>query len=94
MSNNHILADKQLQFILESNKKINLAHGAVRTGKTVGSGFRFMQAVDSCPDSQKMCIRDRSLYSDASPGNEIALNMYNHHLCPLTLGSFPKDLHQ
>ena len=56
MSNNHILADKQLQFILESNKKINLAHGAVRTGKTVGSGFRFMQAVDSCPDSQIWAI--------------------------------------
>lgn len=52
----HVLAERQLQFIIESTKKINLAHGAVRTGKTIGSGFRFMQAVDACPDSQIWAI--------------------------------------
>jgi len=46
------LAPKQLKFILESTKKINLAHGSVRSGKTVCTLFRFMQAVDECPDSQ------------------------------------------
>ncbi len=45
-------APKQLEFILNSNKKWNLAHGSVRSGKTVGTLFRFMQACDQCPDSQ------------------------------------------
>ena len=47
-----LLAPKQLQFVLESSKKINLAHGSVRSGKTVCTLFRFMQAADMCPDSQ------------------------------------------
>lgn len=43
---------KQLEFILNSQAHWNLAHGAVSTGKTVCSTFRFMQAVDQCPDSE------------------------------------------
>ena len=43
---------KQLQFIIESTKKWNIAHGSVRCGKTVGTLFRFMHAVDQCPDSK------------------------------------------
>lgn len=46
------LAPKQVKFILESNKKWNLAHGSVRSGKTVCTLFRFMQAVNDCPDSK------------------------------------------
>jgi PBSX family phage terminase large subunit len=49
---NEILSNKQLQFIAESTKKVNLAHGSVRSGKTVGTLFRFMQACYECPDSQ------------------------------------------
>jgi PBSX family phage terminase large subunit len=49
---NHLLCPKQLEFILDSTKKINIAHGAVRCGKTVGTLFRFMQAVNKCPDNQ------------------------------------------
>ncbi len=45
------LSKKQLQFIIESTAKWNLAHGSVRSGKTVGTLFRFLQAVDQCPDS-------------------------------------------
>ena len=45
-------SDKQLEFILHSTKHWNLAHGSVRTGKTICTLFRFMQAVDQCPDSQ------------------------------------------
>lgn len=47
-----LLAPKQLEFIINSTRKINLAHGSVRSGKTVCTLFRFMQAVDQCPDSQ------------------------------------------
>jgi PBSX family phage terminase large subunit len=46
------LAPKQVEFILNSTKRWNLAHGAVRTGKTVCTAFRFMQAVNDCPDSK------------------------------------------
>jgi PBSX family phage terminase large subunit len=49
---NTILAPKQIEFTINSTAKWNLAHGAVRTGKTVGSLFRFMQAAHECPDSQ------------------------------------------
>ncbi|HXB10963.1 MAG TPA: PBSX family phage terminase large subunit [Bacteroidia bacterium] len=48
----NLLAPKQMDFILDSTKKINIAHGSVRSGKTVATLFRFMQAVESCPDSQ------------------------------------------
>jgi len=47
-----LLSPKQLEFIINSTAHWNLAHGAVRTGKTYGTLFRFMQAVDECPDSQ------------------------------------------
>lgn len=50
MSN--LLAPRQYEFILHSTKKINIAHGSVRSGKTVATLYRFMQAVNSCPDSQ------------------------------------------
>lgn len=47
-----VLSEKQMEFIIHSTKKINLAHGSVRCGKTVGSIVRVMQEVDRCPDSQ------------------------------------------
>jgi PBSX family phage terminase large subunit len=40
---------KQMEFILDSNAKYNLAHGSVRSGKTVGVLFRFLQEVMKCP---------------------------------------------
>lgn len=43
---------KQWEFITNSTRKWNLAHGSVRTGKTEGTLFRFMQAAYECPDSQ------------------------------------------
>lgn len=43
---------KQTQFILNANSKWNLAHGSVRSGKTVGTLFKFMCEVDTCPDSK------------------------------------------
>jgi len=45
------LSKKQLEFVVNSTKRWNLAHGSVRTGKTVCTLFRFMQAVNDCPDS-------------------------------------------
>jgi len=47
-----ILSDKQLEFIENGNRRWNLAHGPVSSGKTVGSLFLFMQRVFECPDSQ------------------------------------------
>ena len=45
------LSPKQIEFIENSVAHWNLAHGSVRSGKTVGTLFRFMQAVYDCPDS-------------------------------------------
>lgn len=66
-ANNNVLADRQLEFVLNSTKKINLAHGSVRCGKTMGSLFRFLQACFECPDSQIWMIGHTSstIYDNA-----------------------------
>jgi len=46
------LAPKQVEFIKNANAKWNLAHGSVRSGKTVGTLFKFMLEAAECPDSQ------------------------------------------
>lgn len=43
--------DKQIEFIINSHAPWNLAHGAVRAGKTECTLWRFLQAADECPDS-------------------------------------------
>jgi PBSX family phage terminase large subunit len=48
MTNKPAFSPKQWQFIKESTAKFNLAHGSVRSGKTVCSIFRFLQAVEMC----------------------------------------------
>jgi PBSX family phage terminase large subunit len=45
------LSKKQVDFIGNCTAKWNIAHGSVRTGKTVGTLWGFMHAVDQCPDS-------------------------------------------
>jgi len=47
-----ILSKKQIEFVVKSLSKINIAHGSVRSGKTVGVVFRFMQALDMCPGTK------------------------------------------
>jgi PBSX family phage terminase large subunit len=49
---NDPFSPKQLEFIINSTAKWNIAHGSVRSGKTVGTLFRFMQAVDSSDGSE------------------------------------------
>lgn len=61
------LAPKQVKFIAESTKHWNLAHGSVRSGKTVGTLWRFMQAAYECPDSQIFMVGHSSdtIYQNA-----------------------------
>lgn len=61
------LSEKQLQFVLEGTHKWNLAHGSVRTGKTVGTLFAFMLAANKCPDSQIFMVGHSSdtIYQNA-----------------------------
>jgi PBSX family phage terminase large subunit len=63
----HPLAPKQLQFVINSVAKWNLAHGSVRSGKTVGTLFRFMQACYECKDSQIFMVGHSSdtIYQNA-----------------------------
>ncbi len=60
-------ASKQMEFILNSTRKWNLAHGSVRSGKTVCTLFRFMQAAMECPDSQIFMVGHSSdtIYQNA-----------------------------
>lgn len=48
----NIVSAKQLEFIQNCNAKWNLAHGSVRTGKTVCTTFAFMNSLAECPDSK------------------------------------------
>lgn len=61
------LSKKQLEFIEKSTKKWNLAHGSVRSGKTVCTLFRFMEACYNCPDSQIWMIgrSSETIYDNA-----------------------------
>lgn len=61
------LSSKQLEFIANSNAHWNLAHGSVRSGKTIGTLFRFMQAAYHCPDSQIFMVGHSSetIYQNA-----------------------------
>jgi len=61
------LSPKQLEFIVNSEAHWNLAHGSVRSGKTVGTLFRFMEAVNKCPDSQIFMVGHSSdtIYQNA-----------------------------
>lgn len=52
----HPLSKKQMEFVINSTAKWNLAHGSVRSGKTECTIFRFMQACANCPDSQIFMI--------------------------------------
>jgi PBSX family phage terminase large subunit len=67
MTNDKILAPKQIEFILNSTRKINLAHGSVRSGKTVCTLYRFMHACHECPDSDIWMIGHTSstIYDNA-----------------------------
>lgn len=61
------LSEKQLEFVLSSTAHWNLAHGSVRSGKTVGTLFRFMQSVNDCPTSDIAMIGHTSttIYQNA-----------------------------
>lgn len=50
------LSNKQLEFIADSKAKINIAHGAVRSGKTHASLLRFAKLCMDCPDSKIIMI--------------------------------------
>lgn len=57
MSKDSILAPKQVEFILNSNSKFNIAWGAVRSGKTTCCVYRFMQCIyDSAEDQNHWAI--------------------------------------
>lgn len=43
---------KQLEFIKHPKTKWNIAHGSVRSGKTIGTLWSFMQEAYHCPDSK------------------------------------------
>jgi len=68
---------KQMEFITNSTAKWNLAHGSVRSGKTVGTLFRFMQACYECPDSQIWMVGHSS---DTIYQNAIRLLMESEQL--------------
>ena len=64
---NEPFAPKQLEFILKSTAKWNIAHGSVRSGKTVCTLYRFLHAVSQCPDSKIWMIgyTSRTIYNNA-----------------------------
>jgi len=60
-------APKQLEFLKKCTRKWNIAHGSVRTGKTICTLFGFMHAVDQCVDSKIWMIgyTSKTIYNNA-----------------------------
>lgn len=54
-------SDKQRRFINNSNKKFNIAHGSVRSGKTVCSIFKFLADVAGSKPSDNIWILGHSM---------------------------------
>ncbi len=46
------LAPKQLEYVRNANSRWNMSYGAFRSGKTVGSIFKFLVDAANCPDSK------------------------------------------
>lgn len=65
-----MFSPRQNEFISDSTAKFNLAHGSVRSGKTVCTLYRFMCAVRDCPGSKIWMI---GLTSDTLYHNIIRL---------------------
>lgn len=61
------LSPKQLKFIRESTRQYNLAHGSVRSGKTIGTLFRFLQEVITSPYPDGVMIghTSKTVYDNA-----------------------------
>ena len=47
-----LFSPKQIEFMKYADSRINIAHGSVSTGKTVGTLHKFMVEVNGCPDSE------------------------------------------
>ena len=60
-------APKQLEFLINCTAKWNIAHGSVRTGKTICTLYGFMHFVDQCPDSKLWMIgyTSKTIYNNA-----------------------------
>lgn len=69
-----LLSTKQAKFILESTAKINLAHGAVRSGKTLSSTIRWAEFCAGCPDTDLAMVgysMESIYYNAVQPFQEI-----------------------
>lgn len=66
-------SDKQIDFISNANAKYNLAHGSVRSGKTVCTLFKFLQAAYECPGESIVIFG----YSMGSIYNNVISLLYN-----------------
>lgn len=67
IQNTELLSVKQIEFIENCTAKWNLAHGSVRSSKTVGSLWAFLHACMNCPDSQIFMVGHSSdtIYQNA-----------------------------
>ncbi len=54
---------KQRDFCLHSDARINLAHGAVRSAKTVGANVRWLRAVLEAPVGVNLLMAGKTLFS-------------------------------
>jgi PBSX family phage terminase large subunit len=57
----HIPVGKQRDLCLHSDARVNLAHGAVRSAKTVGANVRWLRAVLEAPEGVNLLMTGRTL---------------------------------
>jgi PBSX family phage terminase large subunit len=79
------LSPKQMGFIANSTARINIAHGSVRSGKSIAATVAFFIAVNEAPDSGLVLIIGRSLQT-------IERNVLDPMMDPELFGSLSADV--
>ena len=75
-----LFAPAQIKFIKDSTAKFNIAHGAVRSGKTVCSIFRFLQAVSNSESGSHIWILGHTASTIKRNIVDLILNKNNKQL--------------
>lgn len=81
------LSKKAWDFVLNSTARINLASGAVRSGKTIGSIVRWIELVKKVPDSYNMLMVGKTERTLKRNVIDVIMDIVGTKNCYLKIGS-------
>lgn len=81
------LSDKAWDFVVNSTARINLASGAVRSGKTIGSIIRWIELVKKVPDHYNMLMVGKTERTLKRNVIDVIIDIVGTKNCYLKMGS-------